>query len=355
MKDVDEILMRLIAKNKTPSVRYAIFTRDNIIYEFNNGFADIKEHTRVCEDTTYHLFSVTKTFTALAVLQLAEKKQLSLEDPVSEYLEDFPYSNIITIRQLLSHSAGIPNPNPLSWIHLETEHASFKKDDFFKHILEKYPKVKFEPNEKFKYSNLGYVFLGQLIEGLTGQSYEEYIRNNILNPLSIKPEELGFQMKSAHHKAKGYQKRYSLMNVLLGLFMDKSKFMSTSEGIWKPFQNYLINGTSYGGLIGNADGLRIYIQELLKPNCVLISDEFKRELFTENVTNLNKTTGMALSWFKGTLNEHEYYAHAGGGGGYYCEIRVYLNQNIGSVITFNRTGIKDERFLDKLDKYQFKA
>ena len=72
-------------------------------------------------------------------------------------------------------------------------------------------------------------------------------------------------------------------------------------------------------------------------------------LFDENVTNSNKSTGMCLSWFRGHLNGQEYFAHAGGGGGYYCEIRIYPKLGRGSVIMFNRSGMKDERFLDKLD------
>ena len=58
---------------------------------------------------------------------------------------------------------------------------------------------------------------------------------------------------------------------------------------------------------------------------------------------------MCLSWFKGQLNGHDYYAHAGGGAGYYCEIRAYPSSGLGSVLFFNRSGMTDERFLDKLD------
>jgi hypothetical protein len=60
---------------------------------------------------------------------------------------------------------------------------------------------------------------------------------------------------------------------------------------------------------------------------------------------------MCLAWFKGQLNSKTYFAHAGGGGGYYCEIRIYPDAGLGSVIMFNRTGMNDERVLDKIDKY----
>ena len=74
-------------------------------------------------------------------------------------------------------------------------------------------------------------------------------------------------------------------------------------------------------------------------------------MFNENYTIANRATGMCLSWFRGTLNGQEYFSHAGGGGGYYDEIRIYPNLGIGSVIMYNRSGMTDKRFLDKLDKY----
>jgi len=94
-----------------------------------------------------------------------------------------------------------------------------------------------------------------------------------------------------------------------------------------------------------------YLQELLKPRNSLISDEFKKLLFSPLSTN--KSAGMCLSWFSGELNGHQYVAHAGGGGGYYCEIRIYPRPGIASAIFYNRTGMKDERMLDKVDRYYF--
>ena len=83
-------------------------------------------------------------------------------------------------------------------------------------------------------------------------------------------------------------------------------------------------------------------------------EHIKEMLFVENRTNNNKSTGMCLSWFSGHLEGEAYYSHAGGGGGYYCEIRIYRTLGIGSVIMFNRTGMTDKRFLDKTDTYFIK-
>ncbi len=351
MNEIDNILIKQVEGNKTPSVQYVIFNKDSVIHRFHYGFADMKNKQKTSENTTYNAFSATKTFTALSILQLAEQKKLDIEQPVIKYLPDFPYSPGLTIRQLMAHSAGIPNPIPLSWIHLADEQQSFDRNNFFKDIFIKNNKTKSKPNEKFAYSNLGYILLGQLIEEISGLSYEDYIRENILKPLNIQPSELDFTITNNNQHAKGYNKKFSFSNLILGFFIDKSKYMDTTEGKWIPFKDNYVNGASYGGLIGISNAFMKYIQELLKPDCELISDDYKKLLFTENYTSNSKATGMCLSWFSGQLNGNQYFAHAGGGGGFYCEIRIYPDIGIGSVIMFNRTGMSDERYLDKLDKY----
>ena len=94
--------------------------------------------------------------------------------------------------------------------------------------------------------------------------------------------------------AKGYHKNFSLSNAVLGLLIDKSKYMDAPEGKWKPFKDNYVNGPSYGGLIGTANAFAKYLQELLKPRSKLISDDYKKVMFTENVTTDNIPTGMCL-------------------------------------------------------------
>ncbi len=346
---VDKILNKEIEENRTPSVQYLFFDKERVIHQFRNGFADIKGGIRTTEDTTYHAFSVTKTFTALAVLQLAEKQMIDIRLPVINYLPQFPYDRDITTEQIMSHSAGIPAPIPLRWIHLVEEHQSFNRNRYFSQIMNKHSKVKFK-HQKFTYSNLGYVLLGQMIENMTGMRYEDYILENVIKPLNIQKNELDFEILAQRH-AKGYHKNFSLSGLVLGMLIDKSKFMDAPEGQWKPFRDNYVNGPSYGGLIGTANAFAKYIQELLKPGSRLISDDFKKAMFTEHLVNGITPTGMCLSWFTGKLNGTTYFTHAGGGGGFYCEIRIYPDKGIGSVVMFNRTGMRDERFLDKPDVY----
>jgi D-alanyl-D-alanine carboxypeptidase len=348
MANADKILTEQIEKKKTPSLQYLFFDKDNIIYQFRDGFADVKNRIKTTEDTTYHAYSITKTFTALAILQMANRHKIDIRLPVANYLPQFPYPSNITVEQVMSHSAGIPGPIPLRWIHRVEEHGTFDRNEYFKEVFNKNKQVKNKPNEKFAYSNLGYVLLGQMIERISQTRYEDYIQDNIIKPLHITKNELGFEVGINHH-AKGYHKNFSLSNAMLGVLIDKSKFMDAPEGRWKPFKDNYVNGASYGGLIGTARALAKYIQELLKPENILISAEYKKRMFTENFTQGNIPSGMCLSWFTGRLKGKQFYTHAGGGGGFYCEIRIYPDEGVGSVIMFNRTGMRDERFLDKVD------
>lgn len=355
MKQIDDTLNRMVQKDKTPSVQYLLFDQDKIIHQYRDGSADVVKQKKVDNKTTYNAFSVTKTFTALAILQLAEKGMVDLDKSAANYIDSFPYSGDITVRQLLSHTAGIPNPNPLPWIHPANEHQVFDRDAFFSKVFEKQSKVKSAPNKKFAYSNLGYVLLGQLIEQVSGSTYEQYIQDHVLMPLELDRTELGFELPDITLQAKGYHKKTSLMNWIIGFFIDKKEFRGPAEGKWQPFKPYCINGASYGGLVGRPESFMKYAQELLKDDCRLISSEYKQMLFSENYTIDQKSTGMCLSWYTDQLNGLTYYAHAGGGGGYYCEVRLYPEAGIGSVIMFNRSGMSNEKQLDKMDKFYFES
>ncbi|ULQ53184.1 serine hydrolase domain-containing protein [Flavihumibacter fluvii] len=349
MNSIHAFLQHEVMNNKTPSIQYAFFDADSTIYSFQYGLRDIKESKMVDATTTYNVFSITKTFTAIAVLQLAQAGLVELKAPMQKHLPWFPYGDTITVEQVLQHTAGIPNPLPLRWSHLAAEHAQFNRDLFFAQVFEKHDRLKSAPGKKFSYSNLGYVLLGQLIEHISGKTFEAFIKENILDKARIPRSDLDFVIDPAVH-AKGYQKYWSFTNALLGVLINKQKFMDAREGKWKPFRNFYVNGTPYGGLIGSAKGLTRYAQVLLDNKNLLLDETHLKMLFTESKI-AGQPTGMSLSWFTGSLKGNLYYAHAGGGGGYYVELRVYPELGVGSVVLNNRSGMRDERMLDKTDVY----
>lgn len=181
------------------------------------GFADIPTQTPAAPETVYMWFSMTKLVTATAVMQLCDKGRLQLDDPVREYIQNFPTgprSKQATIRHLLNHSSGLRNPIPLRWVHLASETGP-EPDEFLKQLLAKHGKLRSRPGEKASYSNIGYVALGAVISMASGQRYKDYVLASILKPLGMQQTNFTYTPDMLRNAATGYQKRLSVMGLLL--------------------------------------------------------------------------------------------------------------------------------------------
>ena len=348
MHRVDELIDAWVERGATPGVAYVHFDRAHVIHERNTGLADVATQRPVDEHTSFHGFSVTKTFTALAVVQLAQAGHVDLNDLVRTHLPSMPYGGDIRVRHLLTHTAGLPNPLPLSWVHPPEDHARFDRDAFFAQVFAKHSNVRSAPGERFAYSNLGFVLLGQLIERITRLRYEEAIQRAIIEPSNVALQELGFNHPAGTTHATGYLRTPSMLSLILPLIFDTRRHLGERAGHWRSFKPFLLNGAAYGGTIGTATGYRKYLQALLTDDA-LVQPAWREQLFAEGVTNTGEHKGMAMGWFTGALNGRSYVAHAGGGGGYYAEIRLYPTLGKGSVLLLNRTGLSDERLLDRID------
>ena len=343
-KDMKTVLNEMIEKQETPSVQYMIASGGSILFEFNKGYSNLETNVLINETSRYNIFSATKTFTAIAILQLQEKGLLSIDDKLGKYLPEYIWLKEISIKDLLSHQSGIKNPIPLKWIHLKSEVFDYRK--WTKKIINDNRKLKWDPGTDFSYSNIGYLILGEIIEKVSKQSYDDYVRAEIISNIP-NVEYLDFDTPSENY-ATGYQKR-NLLSFLLYFLFDKKKYTYKANRKWLGLYPYVFNGKSYGGLISNAQSLTQYLQTLLDDNSPLINNESRNLLLTEQNNHKSAPTGMALGWFCGNLNGYKYFCHAGGGVGYYAEIRIYPELKISSVILMNRSGMKDERILDKLD------
>lgn len=332
----------------TPGAAFVHFDRSRVIHERYAGVADVATQRPVNDRTSFHGFSITKTMTALVVMQLVRAGKLDLEDAVRKHLPAMPFAEDFRVRHLLTHTAGLPNPLPLSWVHAPD--VPFDRDAFFATVFAKHTKLRSKAGERFAYSNLGYVLLGQLIERLSGERYEEVISRMVLRPSGITSDEIVFKHPSTSVHATGYLKSWSLLALVLPFLFDTRRHMGPRTGPWRPFLPFLLNGVAYGGSMGTATGYRKYLQALLTDD-MLIDTSGRKDLFTEAITNDGKATSMSMSWFCGKLNGQPYRAHPGGGGGYYAELRVYPDLGRGSVLLLNRTGVSNERLLDQLDPH----
>ncbi|MBX7056708.1 MAG: beta-lactamase family protein [Leptospirales bacterium] len=281
-------------------------------------------------------------------MQLAQRGRWSLDEPLRNFVEHWPYGDDgPSLRQTLNHSGGFPNPIPIAWIHLEEQRPEFDRSVFVQNVLSKYSRLESPPGSRFAYSNIGYLLLGEAIARRSGQSYESYVESNILAPLRLAHgERLGFQLAPPETMATGYLRRWSWINLALGLLLDRSRFVGGNHGWrWSYFRRFYVNGAAYGGLIGNARGLSRLLQTLLAKD-----GPFTAELaLLQELRPEERNLPSALGWFRGRLAGHAWLHHSGGGGGYYCEIRLYPRLRRASLLLSNRSAISDEQILNQLD------
>jgi CubicO group peptidase (beta-lactamase class C family) len=335
-KRVTDFLDKSMRADHFPGIQYIVTDSSGIIFEYFGGYADIGNNIPMSPSTTMMAYSMTKTFTAAAVLQLIEQGKLFLDDSVFKYFPATPYGNSMTIRHLLSQTSGIPNPIPLRWAHLAGEHASFDENRELEKVLQEYPEPEFPPGSKYAYSNISYWILGKIIEQVSRQSYPDYMRDHIFTPLGLSASDAGFIIPDASKHAKGYLKKYSLMNLIKGFLID-DKFIGEYESNWLHINDHHLNGPGFGGLVITARGVAAFLRDQLKDSSVLMDKKTHELFFTRQKTTSGEFIDMTPGWHIGKLNETEYYFKEGGGGGYHAEMRIYPEQRIATVVIVNET------------------
>jgi CubicO group peptidase (beta-lactamase class C family) len=153
-----------------------------IVLKRGYGLANVQNEIPDSPETIFGIASLTKQFTAMAILQLQESRKLDVQDPISRYLPDYPNGGEITIHQLLCHTSGLPK---YFWFFDDTEEEMGQPHTPDELVAKFINKPHFSPGTSFAYSNPGYVLLGMIIEKVSGQTYGEYVEENIFSVLNM--------------------------------------------------------------------------------------------------------------------------------------------------------------------------
>ena len=337
-----------LAENDFPGIQYFVLGRDSLLFSYVGGWADVAGEKPMQLNTTMMIYSMTKTFTAAAVLQLVEQGRISLDDPVTKYVGGLPYGNGVTIRHLLSQTSGLPNPIPLKWVHLVEEHQHFDELTALQKVIADNPELDYAPGEKNKYSNISYWLLGRVIAEASGMSYEQFLRQNVFRRLGIPEQEADFVIPSALHHAKGYLPKWSFMN-LFKFFLIDSKFVGEYEGRWLHIQEHYLNGPAFGGIVASARSIGIFLHDQLQDSSCLFGKGTATLFYEQQKTNDGEPVSMTLGWHIGTKNNIRYFFKEGGGGGFHCEMRIYPTVRLASVVIANNTSFDATDFLNATD------
>ena len=231
--------------------------------------ADLEAEVPVRGDSVFRIGSITKQFTAVAILQLYEQGRLDLADEVQKYLPQFPRSaRKITLEKLLTHTSGVKNLTELQ--NLEIRQSPYTPGDLID-LFEDLP-PDFQPGEQFRSSNSGYILLGRVIEIVSGRSYADYVQTEIFAKLGMTTALYDDPASIIKHRARGYDldSSYKLVNSAYlnmsfpyaagGLAMGARDYLKWHQGLlanrllkketlqraWTPFRLNDQTATQYG-------------------------------------------------------------------------------------------------------------
>lgn len=303
-----------------------------ILGEVYHGYADIATKRPIDAGTIYHWGSITKTFTGLAIMQLRDHGLLALDDPVIQYLPELhavhnPFGSMeaITIRQLMSHSAGFRG-STWPWGGQESWHPHEPMNWDQLVAMLPYTQILFEPGSQFSYSNPAIIFLGRIIEQLTGDDYEVYIDKNIFKPL---------QMYTAYFDHTPYH-----------LLLQRSNNYYVVDGETRA------NGLDFDtGITVSNGGLNASIPDLLKYIGFLVGDSAKTTLYNGVLARASLeemweaqvpiseegdlTSHMGLTFFLLDHKDEQYIGHTGSQKAFQAFFYVHPTTRSAAITAYN--------------------
>jgi len=221
-------------KANEPGAVVIAVRKGQVIYKKAAGMADMELNVAIKPDMIFRLGSITKQFTAVAILQLAAQGKISLQDDIKKYMPDLPFTETITVEHLLHHTSGIKSYTD--------------KPDFFSNLrLDKSPmevinltskdSLEFKPGSKWDYNNTGYVMLGYIIQKVSGQTYEDYVQQYLFKPAGMTNSYYGSEKRIIPNRVKGYGKAgTNFLNseyISMTLPYAAGSLLSTVEDLWK--------------------------------------------------------------------------------------------------------------------------
>jgi D-alanyl-D-alanine carboxypeptidase len=358
--DLESYLEKLVDFGTPPGMSMVVVKNDSIVYSKGFGWADKPRQMRATPQTVYHWFSTTKIVTAIAILQLQEQGKLQLDDSVTKFLPFFKVQypsttrKTITIRNLLNHTSGLPDPGirVFRWIHYEGD-PPLNQTELVEKVLPKYSKLAFEPDDHTAYTNFGYMVLGAIIEKVTNQTYENYIRQNILEPLGMKHTDFIYTKEMEPFEAAGAHPVFDIMTLLIPYVRGPVVRETSGNHIW--FRRFYNDQTPSTGLIGSAtDAARLAMAYLNKGEL-----DGRRILSEQSATTMTHEShiGKAKKQYSYFIRQGigwQIYKgrgglmlqHGGSGMGFITLMQLYPDEKLGFILFTNDTKSEPWRILD---------
>lgn len=336
---VDKLYKDHAAKRNFPGLVYGVVLDGQLVYAGNTGYTDVAKKTAATPQSLFRIASMTKSLTAMAVLHLRDAGKLRLDDPAEQYIPELKSHRYltadaprITVRNLLTHSAGFPEDNPWGDRQLadtDAELLALVKGN----VTNSNP-----PGVAFEYSNLGFALLGRIITVVSGQPYQQYITETILKPLGMNNTVWEYTQVPADRLAHGYRYvtgqwqeealladgSWGAMGGLLTSIEDFSKYVALHLSAWPPRND-----------ADTAPVKRSSVREMQQP--WMFSGLYPQAKTASGVICPTTTAyGYGLGWSK-NCQERVGVGHSGGLPGFGSQWRILPDYGIGVIACANLT------------------
>lgn len=251
-----------------PSLQVSVIIKGKGKWTGSVGLADPKEKRVATINDLYHIESVTKMYTSALIMRLVQEGKLSLQDPISKYIPNYPQGNKITIRNLLNHTSGIANYTENFKYELETVllRKKWAEEDIIK--LVNGQQSEFEAGTKHVYSNSNYVLLGEIAQKVSGKTFSTMLREDFLSAQGLNQTYFAPQERLPEHLVRGYDMTLFGLGIM-GIKLDMADFRV-------PFES---SAFAAGGIVANASDVseftyNLFEGSILKPEVISVMTSF---------------------------------------------------------------------------------
>jgi CubicO group peptidase (beta-lactamase class C family) len=335
-RGVDAALTAMMTKGRVPGLSVCVVDRDGVLLAGGYGSADRLTQTPATASTAYPWFSMTKVVTATAALRLVDERRLDLAAPVGHYVDDMqaPGSEQPDVRQLLTHTAGLANPLPIRWVH-RAEEAPPDPAAFLRRLMRRRRAYRYPVGETARYSNVGYLALGQIIAAASGMPFEACVQESVLRPLGMNAT--GFRHSAGVARATGYVRAPRIMDTLLRRVLP-SGVAGRRSGPYLALNPFYVDGAAYGGLVGDVlDAgrfLRMHLNDGELDRQPILAPQTARDM--RSIDHRGKPFDHGTGWFRRTHDlPGTWVEHFGAGAGFWNVMRLYPERGIGIVVMSN--------------------
>jgi CubicO group peptidase (beta-lactamase class C family) len=314
---VDAFLEGEIQRQRIPGLAVAVLKDGAIVKARAFGLANVELEVPASTESVFEIASITKTFTAAAVMLLVESGKLSLDDALSRFFEDSPSQwKAVKVQHLLAHTGGLERDAfPLTTNAARMDYAPVEIEEKARRLP-----LLFEPGSAFSYSNLGYILLGRIIEKVSGQSYGEFLANRVWKPLGMLSTRMNDRHEVLPRRVAGYE-------------WDGSLHVADPQ-----------SPTYYapaGGIVSTVLDMAKW-EQLFEPGRLLRRESLEKMLEPTGLAN-GSTTGYGLGWNINFHRGHKCYDHSGGIRGFRSAFLHYPQYRLTVVVLCNLLPAEPER------------